>query len=292
MTDLSVIVAGVETALTDEAPFWVESIEGADAAPLHRLLERGPQQHGDSDAGFRLDPREIELVIGFRTTGLSDASRRSLLAPFKPRNTAGIFRAALDTGLVLQIDWHAARGPLMPRRGRDLDVQRAAVVLRCADPRFYDPDQHAVDFGLGGGGDAFEVPLTVPVEVGASTLDQSIVITYAGDLLEHPTVIVTGPIDDCVITNETTGETLDFTGLSLGAGETRTLDLRYGYKTVVDELGANALADLTDASDLATFHLAADPDAPGGNNSLRVTGSAVTTATAVRMRYYDRYSGF
>lgn len=74
-------------------------------------------------------------------------------------------------------------------------------------------------------------------------------------------ITVDGPINDLVITNNATGEKLDFTGDSVAVGKQRIIDLRYGNKTVVDELGADCIALLTTDSDLATWHLAPHPDA-------------------------------
>ncbi len=94
-----------------------------------------------------------------------------------------------------------------------------------------------------------------------------------------------------MLENETTGEKLDFTGTTVAAGHYYDIDCRYGRKSVKDEAGTNEIADLTSDSDLATFHLAAEPEAGGGVNSLRLTGSAVTTATKVELTYDTRYLG-
>jgi hypothetical protein len=94
-----------------------------------------------------------------------------------------------------------------------------------------------------------------------------------------------------VVTNVTTGETLNFAGYSLAAGQTLTIDCRDGLKTVTREDGSNQIAQLTDTSDLATFHLAADPDAPGGVNTISVAGSAATAATEVYLQFNARYIG-
>jgi hypothetical protein len=291
-TTIDVITDGSTTSLTDEDPFFVESIEGVGAAPGHLIENRGPQQHGSTVEGYRLDPREIELVVGFLSSdGLSDPVRDTLLALFKFRTSSAALRITRDDGTIRQIDWHLRLGPLLGRTGRDLDVQRAAVVLRCADPRWYDPEGVGVNFGLGGGGDAMDVPLAVPMEVGASALDQTTVIAYAGDAAEYPIITIDGPITNCVITHLGTGDELDFTGVTIGVGESRVIDLRYGHKTLVDETGAISLGDLTDESDIATFHLGPDPEVPGGNNAIQVTGTGVTAATAVSLVYYNRYTG-
>jgi hypothetical protein len=120
--------------------------------------------------------------------------------------------------------------------------------------------------------------------VGAQT------IAYAGTFPEYPIITVEGPITDPVITNETTGEVLDFTGITIAAGTVYTIDLRYGYKTVVNQAGTNKIADLTAASDLATWHLEIAPIASGGNNIITASGTATTGDTVITLTYYKRYT--
>ena len=80
-TTIDVITDGTTTSLTDEDPFFIESIDGVGASPGHLIESRGPQQHGATVEGYRLDPREIEIVVGFLSEdGLSDPNRAALLS--------------------------------------------------------------------------------------------------------------------------------------------------------------------------------------------------------------------
>jgi hypothetical protein len=94
-----------------------------------------------------------------------------------------------------------------------------------------------------------------------------------------------------VITNQTTDEKLDFTGITISAGDYYDIDLRYGRKTAVDSNGDSVLDELTNDSDLATWHIAAAPEAPGGANSIHVSGTAITTATKVDIAWLNRHIG-
>src|SRR3990167_10340530 len=127
--------------------------------------------------------------------------------------------------------------------------------------------------------------LPVPTEVGASTIDASTPVTYAGTWRSQPSLIrITGPITEFVLTNETTSDDITAkAGVTIAAGDYYDIDCRYGVATVVDSLGANKVANLTDTSELTTFHLAPDPDAPGGINVLSLTGSGVTSVTLVQV---------
>lgn len=101
---------------------------------------------------------------------------------------------------------------------------------------------------------------------------------------EYPMIVLTGPMNDPVLTNTTTGEILSFTGATIPAGAAYLIDTRYGHKTVEDTTGANQIGKLANASDLSTFHLR-----PGAN-FLQVSFSGGTTAASqVNLTYYDRY---
>jgi hypothetical protein len=88
-----------------------------------------------------------------------------------------------------------------------------------------------------------------------------------------------------VITNGATDDKIDFTGFTIGAGVTYTIDLRYGYKTVVDHLGANQISKLSTDSDLATWGLIA------GENSIGVVGTSITSATLISFQFNERFIG-
>lgn len=293
--ELSVIRGGLETSVSDGNPFWLVEQDGLGMAELHRLNERGPLQHGDSDLGYRLDPRFVTLVVGVlaETPGEVWDLRKQLLDCFRPGAGALILKCTLENGDVRQLDGFYYSGLTMPTSDREGAIyQKAGMVVKAPDPTLYDPSAHSEVFELGGGTDVLEVPMEVPMVVGASTIDAAKSIYYAGTAESLPFLIrITGPIDDCVITNETTGEKLDFTGAAIDPGDYYDIDLRYGYKQVVDSTGASKLAELTTDSDLATWHFAPEPEAPDGLNNIRVQGSNVDPSTRIAISFFDRYIG-
>ena len=100
-----------------------------------------------------------------------------------------------------------------------------------------------------------------------------------------------GPITNLVIENETTDEKLDFTGYTLASGQTMTIDLRYGYKTVEREDGSSLIDKLTTDSDLGTWHIAAHPEATDGYNTIAVQGSNADLNTQISFQFYTQYAG-
>lgn len=278
--------------LSDGNPFAITSTEEG-GPPVRRLTDRGPLQHGDSDLDFRLDAFvwPLGLRIYAQDASAQYTHRTTLRKVFRPSNTPIKLRWTLENGDVRQLDCHVSGRIVYASANQDGFSQRCVVPLRAADPTYYDPTALAVVFGVGGGGGAWNIPWAIPWGIGASSVDQTRAIAYAGTWRTYPTILITGPINSCVITNQTTGDKLDLTGYNIAGGASVTIDCRPGVKSVVDNTGANVIDKLTDDSDLATFCLEADADAPGGVNAIRVTGTSATSATEVNIGYYNRYEG-
>lgn len=124
----------------------------------------------------------------------------------------------------------------------------------------------------------------------SGTISQAVAVAYEGDLPEYPVISLTGPITAPYITNTATGETLNFGTNVIGAGTTYVIDTRYGQKTVLYGT-VSKIDQLSDDSDLGTWHLAPNPVATGGTNVIVVGGSALTGATSVSIVYYHRFQG-
>jgi len=116
-------------------------------------------------------------------------------------------------------------------------------------------------------------------------------ITYSGNWLTYPRILITGPLDSIEVENQATREKIGI-DYNIPAGRTVILDLAYGVKTVYDNLGTNLIGTVTPESDLATFHIAPDPEAPNGLNFISVVGSGIESGqTKVRIEFYNRYIG-
>lgn len=284
------IINNTTYSLDDREDFYFISHEGLLMPPLHRLRDRGVFQDGETDRGYRLDPRQIILTMAIHGSDLTDyyTKRAKLARLFKPldnikgelRFSQGSWTRSIDCNCIEIME--GVRSHL---------VQKFVLSLEAPDPLLYDPIMQEVYFTLSGGVDTFEVPMEVPLKVGTASLDASKTITYPGDYETFPVVYIYGPITDCLITNETSGDILDFDGVTIAADDYYKIDCRYSYKTVEDEAGDDKIADLTDDSDLATFSIQADPDAVNGINSFTVTGTGANEDTNIKIEYYKRYTG-
>ncbi len=294
MTTLTATIGGATYTLHDVSGTfaWVGE-DGWGMAPVRRITDRGPLQHGDSDIDFRLEPRTGMLKLLARASSASAYwdNRATLNQIFRPSNTAIQLLWGLDNGAQRQIDVHFAGDLNFASDGRLGYNHTAVVSLRAADPTFYDPTVQSVPFTTGSGSGGFVVPVVVPVGVGASTVNSTQVITYPGTWLTFPIVTIVGPITNPVITNLSTTDKLDFTGITISAGDSYTIDCRSGYKTVTNAAGTNKIADLTDDSDLQTFSIQPNPDVAGGLNTIKVTGSSTNASTSINIVYYVRYVG-
>lgn len=141
---LDAIVNDVTYSLSDGNPFRLESAQGLAMPSVRRLTERGPRQDGDTDLGYRLEPRTITLALNFYadTHAALDGHRDTLATIFKPARGYDIkLRVTRDDGAVRQIDCHTV-GPVdvrLVREERPGKLHRAVVQLRAADPTWYDP---------------------------------------------------------------------------------------------------------------------------------------------------------
>lgn len=292
MATISVTIDGIEYDLSNTFNFLGHDSLGMPAQ--HRLAERAPQQHGQTDRGFRLDARTFRLYFGLDGSDIADLydKREQFLRLFKPSNQVIRVTFSLDNGYTRRIDAHYNGDINFASADKQGFYLRAVVALVAPDPTLYNPVEQAEVFALGAGGGAFAVPMEVPLAVGASVLNVNRVVDYAGSWVSYPFIRIVGPITSAKVYNVTTGEQIYFGGVTIDAGDYYDVDCRYGQKTVVDSEGNNKIGDLSTDSDLGTFHL----EAPQGlatslPNDIQVTGSGVTSATEVYLRYAERFIG-
>lgn len=271
--------------LNDYSSWFITSLAGLGIPANNRFIERAALQHGAFNMGFRLQPRFFDMTLFTNSTSEQDYwdTRDEINRIFAP--TDDLMSLKFTTGTsVKQIDC-AIRGVLaMDSNDRKGLGQKIGVQFIAPDPLFYDPNRVVYSIGgFGTGGLTFAMP--VPFFFGQASIDSTIDLNNTGSWESYPQIEVVGPVNNFIITNETTGKKLDFTGLNLAAANERFIDTAFSAKTVVDQTGANKISDLTDDSDLTTFSLVA------GSNSISISGSSATSATRIFIRYYLRYIG-
>lgn len=281
---------------------WVVSFTGFGTPPIDYITQRGPFQHGVTVKDFFLRPRAIQLLIrqAFCDRTAWWAGRAALLNEIRPNRQAtatatvpGILRIVETDGTIRDLSVFITEGPRFePRVSGEWDEWAFMEVLRfiAHDPVAFDPTEVTATFAIVLAA-SLVFPITFPITFGSGVVDDTLVIAYPGTWLTFPVITIVGPIELPRIDNNTTGEKIEFT-IDIAPGRTITIDLTEGNKTVVDDLGINLIGAITPDSDLGTFHIAPDPEAPGGINTLRLRGDNPTGATSVSLAYFERYFGF
>jgi len=259
--------------------------QGFGLAPLHRITQRGPMQQGDTDVDFRLDPRVLQLPLYVDTTTIDAyyAARGRLLSVFSPSNTVGTITVT-TTAWTRSIDVKVLGGLSFdtdPKVGYGL---RTVVQLRADDPTWYDAVAQTIIGAAGIAGTPTAYPVVYPRTYGTANINATTTFVNNGTWLSYPIITAIGPITGLVITNNTTGQVITTSG-SISAGRTYTYDLRYGKKTVYDDLGNNQIATVAASSNLATWAIVS------GINSITIAATSSSSPASVQIVYYVRYVG-
>lgn len=304
-TYVQLVRAGLTTLdISDMVAYSLVEFRGMGLAPLHRLSTRGPYQHGSTDRGYRLDPRQIYLLIN--THGLSHGSMYELRQALFPYLRPGLdpvtvrlsYTGTDEVVVQRQIDCHVVRGMDGATADRRAFRQKDVVELVANDPTFYVPSPLVRTVSLDGGGTGFflndlsgshmalnDLGGAEMVMAGGSGT-ASLVITLSENNVwdTFPTIEAYGPLTSLTITNTATGDVIAFTS-SIPNGAVWTIDLRYGYKTIKDATGTNQISALSTTSSLATFRFV-----PGGN-TITLSATGTSSISLVKFTYYRRYLG-
>ena len=287
-----------------------QSFTGMGMPPVKYITQSGPYQHGETVLDYKLQTRLIQYIHRrngcSRTEYWSNRSdlinwlrpNRQLVGQLKP----GRLRKIQPDGTKRDIEAFLMFGPMFGARNTgqwDEWALTEALRFRCDDPTFFDPALQTVRWTIDAddGLIFYESPdwedhLTFPIVFSGDAISAYQTISgYAGTWSSFPTIVFTGPINAPRIENVTLGETIELT-YNIAAGETVTIDLSFGNKTVKSSSGANLIGTVTTDSTLGTFRIAPDPEAPNGDNVLYASGAEGALATtAIALSYYTRYIG-
>ena len=266
---------------------------GFGMAPLHRITQRGPLQQGDSDVDFRLDPRVLQLPFIFTANTMAEhyAIRDKVLAIFSPSNVIGTLTITRPDGTQRAIATKILGGLSLDVDSKSGYGVKTIVQMRADDPTWYNPTQTTIAGTSAIVGTPTPIPRVYPVTYGASgTINVNTSVTYSGTWNAYPNIVAVGPLNSLIIQNTSTGDIITLTA-NIAAATTYIFDLRYGFKTVVDQSGANVLANISATSNLATFNLAPMPQVVGGINNISITATGGTSASSVTLTYNDRFIG-
>ena len=280
---------------------FLVSIGNLGMPQIEYLTQRGPFQHGVTPLDYYLQPRVIQLMHRRNACGRQRYwdVRADILSQIRPNRQlansfeTGVLRKVLPDGNKRDISVLVQEGPRFdPQIGGEWDEWSIQDVIRfiAFDPTFFDPTDETYTFVLSSLTELV-FPIVFPIEFGSSNIDDTETFTYTGTWLSYPTITIVGPLNIPQIWNSVTGEKIVLY-YNIPAARTVTINLEYGNKTVEDDLGTNLIGTVTTDSDLATFHVAVDPEAPNGVNTFRAQGAdAVPGETSITITFKDRYIG-
>lgn len=259
-------------------------------APSHRITQRGPFQDGDTDVDFRLDPRvlSIPFVAPANDADESFAVRNALLQVFKPGNDTWQLQVTYSGVQTRVIDVKSVGGLTMDTDAKDFTV-RGVIQLRAADPVWADRYVTVVNLTASVFGTPTPYPKPYPVPYGAGSVNNIVSINYVGSWVSYPTIQCIGPATDLTIVDGL-GNLIVFDDI-IPTGQTWTINLSYGAKTVIDQNGVNQFAALNINSDIVNWGIFPDPAVLNGVNTISVSATDTTTDTKVSLFYSSRYIG-
>lgn len=278
---------------------FLMSFTGEGMPEIEYIQQNGPMQHGASIIDYRLKPRIIQYVHVRQACdrdGYWDA-RADLINMLRPNRQTpgynmklGTLRKVLPDRSRRDIDALIQRGPLF--EARDLDNWNEfgyveTLQFICPDPTFYDPTVSTAIWALSAGSNLV-FPFTFPFIFGSSIINQPLNVVYTGSWLAYPIITVHGPIEGVIITNESTDEEIALRYI-VQSGEDVVFNLQFGNKTVTSSIYGNLIGSVE--GDIATFHLAPDPEVAGGINVLNAVGLNVDSSTQISICWNTRYIG-
>lgn len=277
----------------------VFGLSGFGLSPREISTVRNPYQHGETPLSQRLQPRTVNFT--FRWNGycpddlwgrhgtLIDYFRENRVDPLdtEPHQLVLHFTEnSVYKSRALDVFFTDGMVFSPPREGQwDNFSVTEELTFTAFNPLVYDPTQ--ITATISTLTEQLVLPMTFPFILGAYQGTTNIV--YGGTWEEFPVIEIAGPAKNVSIFNLTTDRRLDYTGEILG-GDTLTIDLRWGYKTVVDVCGNELIQHLF--GDIGAFSLQCDPLVSGGTNQVKVTTESYDPAfTRVHFKYYTRYRG-
>ncbi|MBU2051203.1 MAG: phage tail family protein [Gammaproteobacteria bacterium] len=275
-------------------------ISGLGMPPIRHWTVRSPFQHGATHWGYAIQPRVVNLVLASKGCGRSGlyGARISNIAMLSPVISPLILRVKISGGYEvyeLREGWYQSGYELSSTdQGQDVDGswnQVGGVQIEFEDP-IWKWTSSPLDVGETRDGSGrtckststftltpqLVLPFTFPFVLGTTVGTASLACTNDGSWAVAPYVTVTGPTDDWILTNTTTGTAIYWNGYPILAGTSVILDLK--ARTVVDGTG-NDLADYV-SGDLATFMLE-----PGANAlTFWSGGGAINAVTTLSVCWF------
>lgn len=236
MADLGYFTAGVlstpaigppvdlEFGVTDANGTWwlITGWTGMDGPDVVGQVVQKAGDHGGLATPQFFGSRPLTLIV--QATAVSQAQRdvaRAFVAQAFPVNDLATLR--WDEPVPVQMG--------IRRTGRIAETYMTlidvvfSVPLVAPDPRKYSTVLHSLTSNQAAGPAGLAPPLTPPFTLPAGAPPMSVACFNAGSFETRPLVTIQGPISGPAVVNQATGQTVSFSGLTLGATDQLVVDL-------------------------------------------------------------------
>lgn len=216
--------ATIEFGITDaNGVRWiVADLEGDGGPPMHGQVVPSAGDVGGWPTPQFPGPRLLTLTLQViaPTPAARDVARAQVAMAFPVSDLA-----------TLRIDETIPKQMLVRRSGEipepkvaDADV-RFIIGLVAPDPRKYGTVLHQLTATQASPAAGLAPPLTPPLALPAGAPPMAVACTNAGSYETRPTVLITGPITGPAVVNQTTGQVVSFSGMTLAASDQLLVDL-------------------------------------------------------------------
>lgn len=260
-------------------------VDGVGLAARSIYTTQAPFQRGETFLGARTQKRLVSLRCGLQAQNLRDLEQRqaALVTALDPENGIGTLQVFKADGTSRYLDCLCVSGFDLTADGLKGFARRLTLGFQAFDPRFYDPQPQIVQFVGQGGGLSFPTMLPWNLPIVAFVLGAASNLTYSGTAPTEGVWTFQGPLVNPYILHVGQNKWLRF-NYTVQAGQTLTVDMRYGMKSAVaTAYGSvfNVLPYLS--SDSQFFSLLP------GVNRLFVAVDAPTPGGQATVQYLNRY---
>lgn len=272
--------SGSTIALHDLPGVLAVGASGLFQPPFELLAEDVPEQVGSRLRSVKAKTRDVTLPVlidGGDQEALLDLLR-VLAGNLDPSAGDSRLRAYRTDGSSRDLVCRYAGGLELEQTDTTFggSWQTAGLVFRAFDPYWLGPSSSLI-FGYAAPRPFFPF---LPLVLGTDQISGSTTVINDGQGPSYPVWTVTGPCSRVVLSNQTTGQSLDLASV-LVLGQSLVIDTRPGSKTVLRSDGASLYGDLSIGSSLWSL--------VAGLNVLTISVTGADVGSSVTLAYSLRY---
>lgn len=264
----------IEFGVVDSNGTWwlINTWSGMDGAPVEGQVVQRAGDHGGWATPQYYTPRPITLVV--HATAVSRAQRdvaRAFLQQAIPVSDLALLTWNDPIALQMQV---RRSGPIVETYMTLADVE-FSIPLIAPDPRKYGAVLQSQTAVQGTPSPGLAPPLTPPLAFPAGSPPLSVTVVNNGSFETRPAITIGGPISTPGVVNQTTGQVVSFSSLTLNSTDVLVVDLlnKQGLLN-----GVYRTADISSSWWVA----------PPGSTGVQITGTA-TSGAYVTVNWRDAY---